>query len=447
VLTASAASAQTSVTLFNSGRVLVRRTVPMNVSAGTSTATIPIGAFTPSTFATLDAGVRLIGVSTSDMVSEEGLLRRNVGRTFAIDTGASGSRQARLAGLDPERWEWLDRPGIHFGRPGRISWPKELVPAQVTADVTVTSDRARQALRVMYETEGSAWSASYQLFLGSAGHFDGVATVRNGTLDLSDAEVQLMSGDIGNATPADALNFKAGFAASAPMARVASAAYPDGAASQQALGESHLYTLPGRSTFVPGATFTVSLFDPAPARADRRYVMSGALPFYGGFSQAPDEQSVPVSVAYHLDRKLGTTLGDLPLPAGYVGVFDIDRSGRAQLVGQGSIGHTAPGDELFVGAGTAFDVTARRVQTEYSVARLGTTAPIRTAATSGYRVTLHNAKDSAVVVDVREDRGGEWSILDSSLPAVRKSSTRTVFNVPVPARDSAVLTYRVRAVW
>jgi hypothetical protein len=154
-------------------------------------------------------------------------------------------------------------------------------------------------------------------------------------------------------------------------------------------------------------------------------------------------------VAYHLDRKLGTPLGDAPLPAGSIEVYDLDRGGRMQLVGRGSIGHTAPGAELFVDAGTSFDVTGVRTQTEYATSRTTATAglPSRTTATSSYRVVLHNAKDSAVTVEVREDHAGEWSVLESSLPAVKKSATRTVFNVPVPARDSAIVTYRVRVVW
>ena len=66
---------------------------------------------------------------------------------------------------------------------------------------------------------------------------------------------------------------------------------------------------------------------------------------------------------------------------------------------------------------------------------------------ASYRVTLQNAKDSAVMVEVREDRGGEWSVVESSVPAEKRSSTRTVFPVTVPAKGTATLTYRVRVVW
>jgi hypothetical protein len=58
-----------------------------------------------------------------------------------------------------------------------------------------------------------------------------------------------------------------------------------------------------------------------------------------------------------------------------------------------------------------------------------------------------NARDSVVTVDVLEERGGEWRVLQSSVPADRLSSTRTRFRIRVPARGEAVLTYRIEARW
>jgi hypothetical protein len=62
-------------------------------------------------------------------------------------------------------------------------------------------------------------------------------------------------------------------------------------------------------------------------------------------------------------------------------------------------------------------------------------------------VTLANATDSAATIDVYEERGGEWSVLQSSIPADRVSSTRVRFHVLVPAKGESILTYRVRASW
>src|SRR5690606_42139693 len=135
------------------------------------------------------------------------------------------------------------------------------------------------------------------------------------------------------------------------------------------------------------------------------------IPYYGGIGQMPDEIEVPVEVSYSFDRKLGTAFGDVPLPAGSVGVYDRDASGRVQLVGAGYIGHTSAGEPVEVSTGTAFDVTARRTQTSYVTSVAGT--PRRTTAQVGYRVVVRNAKDEPVHGAVREDRSGSWLVINT----------------------------------
>ena len=90
-------------------------------------------------------------------------------------------------------------------------------------------------------------------------------------------------------------------------------------------------------------------------------------------------------------------------------LYDNDNAGRVQLIGQGAIGHTPAGKELTVETGSAFDVTARRVQTEFSTTR-ATVAPFSTVALVSYRVTLQNAKDSAV--SSRRARRSQWRVVD-----------------------------------
>ena len=240
-----APTAATSVTLFNSGRVLVRRTLPIALPAGATTQTLALGEFNPVTFTVLDAGVQLISAKTDQTLSEETLLRRYVGRTLDIDTGTSrlGVRRATLLAMDPERWEWVDRPGVLFGRPGRIVWPKELVPTVKLADVAVQSDRARQSIKVMYETTGSSWAASYRLFLGAQGRLEGAALLGAGTLLLPDAEVQLLSGDIGQGQPPQLsggrVDQNATYMDGVPMAKSFAMAAPQ-PMSAEAAGEGHL---------------------------------------------------------------------------------------------------------------------------------------------------------------------------------------------------------------
>jgi hypothetical protein len=439
-----AAQQSPSVTLFNSGRTLVRRPVAVQLPSGTSTHQVGLGTFDPSSFAILEPGVSLVRLAYDGEFNEQSLLRRNVGREFTfIPEGDKPIVRARLIAVDPERWEIMSSAGtavagVTFTRPGRLLWDPALVPAAPVADLTVTSDRARQAIHVMYEAPGGAWQAGYRLFLGRNARFEGVATIAAGTLNLADAEVQLLAGDIGQKVQPPMPR------AQMAMAREAGG-YADGVPVSESIGEVKLYTLPGRVTFVPGAMLALPLFTPASVAPQLKLSVGGSLPYYGGFAQEPDEREVPVEVSYRFEREQGTVFGDLPLPAGGVGVYDTDASGRVQLVGQGGIGHTGGGEMFEVSTGTAFDVTARRTQTEYTTTRLAN--PARTVANVAYSVTITNAKDSAVTVEVREDRAGEWSVVSSSVPSVRRSSSRVVFPVSVPAKGSATLTYRLRVTW
>jgi hypothetical protein len=110
--------------------------------------------------------------------------------------------------------------------------------------------------------------------------------------------------------------------------------------------------------------------------------------------------------------------------------------------------HTPAGNDLKLDAGTAFDITAKRLQMNYATRRDSTRSRgVYTMATADYRVTLKNATDSAVVVDVQEERAGEWSVVTSSVPAEKISSSTTRFRVKVPGRGEAAVTYRIRVIW
>jgi hypothetical protein len=297
---------------------------------------------------------------------------------------------------------------------------------------------------VGYFSEGAQWQASYQVMLGNSGQasVSGSAVISSGSFRAEDAEVQLLAGTVNRAQPA-----------MPPMAKslaMAAERRVEGNfvnASEQKVGEFHLYSLPGRSSILPGRTTTVALFDPATAKYERSYVVRGQIPYWGGLYQQGDEQDAPVEVSYVIQRPRKTDLGDRPLPGGTVRLFQPDSGGRQQLIGEASIEHTPAGEELRLYAGNAFDLTAKRVQATFVTHRDSLPRGWQTSATADYKVTLTNASDSSAVIDVLEERGGEWSVLSSTVAATKLSSTRTRFRVPVPARGTAVLKYRVKVIW
>jgi hypothetical protein len=441
---ASVLHAQTSLTIYNDGRVLVRRSLQMAVPQGTSTQRLTLGALDPATLFSLDSTVNIERVSYDGAVDEASVLRRSVGKRLVFRlSDPRDTISALVLGVDPLRLQ-LPEGRISFTPPGLALYPSDLVVVEPTAVVGVKSSKGQGQLRVGYFTTGASWQASYQVVLGRAdARVTGMAVLPSESLRVENAEIHLLAGSVSRAQqapgPPRPLMAKRMAAAEMAMSDVA---------TEQKVGEFHLYSLAGRSTLLPGLTTSVALFEPAQVKYERNYVVHGDVPYWGFLPQMGEETEPPVEVIYTLKRPRRTDFGDRPLPGGVARLYLPDSSGGLQLVGEASLDHTPAGSDMKLNAGTAFDITAKRLQMHYVTRRDSTRARgVHTVATADYRVTLKNATDSAVSVDVEEERAGEWSVVSSSVPVEKVSSTISRFRVRVPARGEAVLTYRIRVIW
>jgi len=438
VATALPLSAQTGLTIYNSGRVLVRRTLPIAVPKGASEPRVTLGTLDPATIFPLDPAVSLLGATYDGGSDGASTLRRAVGRDilFMRGAGAGDTVRATLLAVDPERYRYADGT-IGFQAPGMPRFPADAVIVEPTLTLSLTSAKSLPSLGLAYFTSGASWQASYQVILdGKEARVSGNAVLESSTIGVADAELQLLAGDVGSAPQSQAL------ARRAPA--MAAVSYEGAAAKEEQVGDSHLYTVPGRVTIRPGETSLVALFDPTSAPVAKRLVVRSGLPYWGGLPQYGDEQEAPVQVTYVVTRALKTPFGDTPVPGGVARIYQKDAGGRLQLIGESALGHTAAGQPLELDAGTAFDLTAKRTQTTYAITR---DKNGKSTATADYRVTVANAADSSATVDVYEERGGDWAVVTSSVPADRVSSTRVRFRVAVPASGETAITYQVRASW
>lgn len=433
---AFAQGAATSLTIYNDGRVLMRRTFPVEVSSGESTVNLGPGRVDPGTLFSLDPDVVIIGTDYEELSSAEIAVRRAIGHELRFGM-KEDTITATVLGVDPLRLR-LEDGSVIFSSPGTPLFPADLVGEGPLLVLNLRSDESRSTLPLGYFTSGASWQASYEVILADDdARVQGSAVIPSEGLNVEDAEIQLLAGAVSRAGK--------GSGPPRPMrVEYAEAAAQDMATEQRA-GEFHLYTIPGTLTLRPGQTTTAALFAPARVPYEKRYVVRGVLPRYGMVQQwGEEEQEVPVEVTYTLEREQEGEFGKIPLPGGVARLYQADAQGRLQLVGESDLNHTAAGQEVRLDAGNAFDITARRVETSYELVRPSRT---QTQVTAGYRVTVANATDSAVEVDVLEQRFGDWTVLESSVPAEKVSSTTTRFTVSVPAEGETVLTYRIRATW
>jgi hypothetical protein len=436
-------AAQTSITIYNDGRVLVRRELSVAVPKGGSSHKIALGPLDPASLIPLDSGVAITRLTYDGATDEGSVLRRSVGRRVVFRLPESkDTLSALVLGVDPLRLQLPDGR-VAFQPPGAALYPADVVVADPAASLDLWSSRGQERLRLGYFTGGATWQASYQVMLGGrTARVAGMAVLESQGLRADNADIQLLAGSVGRADKQPG--------PPRPLERrlEAVAAFADAVPVEQRVGEFHLYTLPGKSTLLPGLTTSVALFEPVQVAYERNYVVRGLVPYWGFLPQQGEETEAPVEVSYTLKRPHQSEFGDRPLPGGVARIYQPDSAGRAQLVGEAALDHTPAGRDLRLDAGIAFDLTARRVQTGYVTRRDSTKAHgVRTIATADYRVTVRNATDSVATVDVIEERAGEWAVLSSSVPAEKLSSTRTRFRVKVPARGEAAVTYRLRIVW
>jgi len=432
----------TSLTIYSDGRVFARRILSVALPKGESTQRVQPGALDPGSLLALDSGVMILDARYDSVSSEQTAMRRSIGRKFTFQSQSYPPIPitATLVAVEPERWR-LEDGTVFFQRPGLIRWPDDLVLFEPSLELRLRAAQTRPALALGFFTAGAFWRASYQVLLGGgAARVRGVAVVTSQTLRADSAEIQLLAGTI-TRPPGLALGE---VMVSAAGARKAMA--PSPMATEERVEESHVYTLAGRWSLRAGSTSLLPLFDEASSAVVREYVIRRE-PVFGIYQEGEDAEQLPVQVVYTLARPRKTAFGDRPLPGGTGRLFRADSEGRLQLVGEATLDHTPAGKELVLRAGNAFDFTGRRRQTDFVTARDSSAAGVRIRAEATYEVTVTNATDSAATVTVKEERAGEWTVLSSSLPAEKVSSTVTRFRVAVPARGQAALTYRIRAAW
>lgn len=446
-LMATPVQAQTSLSIYSDGRVVVRKTIPQKLQRGTNIFSLALPGLDPATLFSPDSNVAVTSAVLKPATDLESALRASLGRTLSFVQGKGDTVQATILSVNPPQTK-LSNGMVMFSLPGGTPlFPAEasLVRSKAEAVVTLDAARARDVTELAYLSQGVTWEAVYQAVLGGSGAalVTGAAIINSSSIKADSASVQLVAGSINRARVAK--EAPAPFAAGRMAVEAVNVTVAD--VSEEAVGEAHVYDLPGPVSFDIGSPLMTALFPRARAEYGQEFVVPGVLPWRGYFGAVgQDPNAVPVQVWYTFKRAHGTSFGDRPLPGGTLELFQRDSSGRVQLVGEASFSHTPAGKDLRVQSGNAFDVTAERIQTDYRQANVPNASGRGThnRATASYKVTLTNAKNEAVTVDVRENHWGNWLIIDSSVPAEKLSSTEQRFRVSVPANGTATLTYTVQ---
>ena len=387
-----------------------------------------------------------------DLLTPQKLLDKYVGEKVTVvrsvpNAEGAGAKEVReeatvLATNGGTVLQFADR--IETSAPGRIIFPK--VPGNLRARPTLVIslnsgvDKAQQ-LELSYLTGGLSWRADYVANLAADEKtldLSGWVTLTNQSgAAYPNAKLQLVAGDVNRAREP-----RRDMVAGAVMSEMRmKAAAPKMA--EESLFEYHLYTLDRPTTLAVNQTKQVALLSASAVPVRKEYLLQGQNHYYSGsYGDLGEKQKVGVFVEF--DNRESSRLG-MPLPKGVIRVYKRDSEGHAQFVGEDNVDHTPKNELVRLKLGDAFDVTARRKQTDFK--SLGRQGKFGYVYESAFEVELKNAKKEAVTVSLLEPMPGDWEVLQSSHPYTKEASGAARFKVAVPAEGSAVLMYRVRVKW
>ncbi len=436
------------ITIYNSNFALVRETRLVQLPAGTvhlGFEDVPTSIEPSTVYLGAARGVEILDQSYEyDLLNPKRLLEKYVGKRITLifrerQGGNTHYRREQALLLSTNGPVWKIGGDIVTGiQPDGYSFPA--LPGQLFSEPTLiwtlrNAHAGERPLHVSYLADHLNWHADYVLDLtreGGKGSLEGWVTLENNSgTSFRNARLSLVAGQV----------HRAGRQGPRPLVVMARAqAATVGGAEQQftqaPIGEYHLYRLNRRVDLQNNESKQISLLSAASVPVKHSYVVEGSgrifrtrLP-----EGAPAPEAVRVFLSFRNDAAAG--LGK-PLPAGIVRVYQPDNQGNLILLGEDQVQHTPKNETVRLDVGNAFDIAARRTQTDFR--RIS-----NRVYESAFAITLSNHKDKPVTVQVREPVGGSWEVLQSSVPARKLNAFTIEFDVPVPAGGTAKLTYRVR---
>jgi len=403
------------LTIYTQGLACVTETRSVTVAAGTSTVDLPMPAqLVPES---MSIGVDATILWQAYHYTPAGnLLASSIGQKIQVITADAAYRGVLLASDSNGITLKEDSGTIRQVRnPEAISFLDDQPAISPVLEVSLSrKDGGKLPVSLSYLTGGVSWSADYVGMLSAdettLALQANVSLSNKSGADFKDAAITLVAGAV-NVVPKTTEASRA-----APMALVADQAF----SAQQAF-EYHSYTLTSSLDLPNGASLIVPYTAGTGIPVTKHYTYDGA-------------QAQGVAVSLSFENKEADGLG-IPLPAGTVRVFQLGTNGTLFL-GEDTIGHTPVDGEVTLGIGSAFDLTGTR--TQVSREKVSSTVYRET-----YKITLKNAKDAAVSIDVLEHPNGTWKVLSSTQPYTQVDANTIRFTLEVPAHGEKDVTYTV----
>jgi hypothetical protein len=249
-----------------------------------------------------------------------------------------------------------------------------------------------------------------------------------------EAKLKLLAGDVQRAQP----KFQA--PAGRGGARLEAMAADTGF-KEEAFFEYHLYTLQRPATIRNREIKQLSLLEGKGVKVVKKLVIDAMRDFgiyYPNEGEIGTGNIKPVVRIEFVNSK-ENDLG-IPLPKGKIKVYQRDKSGSVQMLGEDEIDHTPKDEKLSLVVGKSFDVVASRKRLNYK--RINDRAFEQT-----FEIEVRNRKETPETVYLLERHYGDWRITSKSMEFEKMDAMTMQFVVHLKAGETQKVTYTVRTQW
>ncbi|HMS55007.1 MAG TPA: hypothetical protein PKA27_06365 [Fimbriimonadaceae bacterium] len=463
--TVLAQSMGTEVTIYNQGFALVKEVRQLDLRSGRQNVAIEnvAAAIEPTS-----VGIKSLGAADAfevyeqnyvfDLINPIGILNKAVGSIVRFHRTLPNGTKEVLIGKLMSAPTGVNNSPLGTSYPGMVIQSTdgrvildpvgevevESIPQGMISKPTLIWDlhanKAGQTpVELSYLTQQMSWNANYVLTLDEAqkSNLKGWVTLTNNSGEAyTDAKLKLLAGDVQRAQRPTG-GFGGGGRAGAEMMKA------DNRFVEESLFEYHLYTLQRPATMKNKETKQISLLE-SPQLTTTKKLVVDSLRDYGVYY--PNETEVgtgmikPIVLVEFMNTK-ANGLG-IPLPAGAVKVYQRDKSGSVQMLGEDSIQHTPREEKISLFVGRSFDVVASRKRVSFNWV-----GGSRTSTDEVFEIEVRNRKEVPETVHVMERRYAEWEILEKSMDFEKLDSNTMQFVVRLNPNEVKTIRYRVRTHW
>lgn len=301
-----------------------------------------------------------------------------------------------------------------------------------------------------YQTKEITWWADYNAIFEESGDpnsgmlaLSSWVTVMNKTgMNFDNAELKLVAGDVNTAQAPQP---------SRPNLMMGAKVGYNGPESftEKSFFEYHLYKLNEKINLLNNTAQQIK-FLPKISKipVEKLYIYdSNPGMLYTGYNNTERyvNNNTPAKIDVYLKWKNSNKVGlGIPLPAGRIRISAVDASSKTpEFIGEDVIDHTAQNEDIQIKVGSAFDVSAEKKQTDFS---LDTN---RHVMEESFEIELKNHKNHDIKVFVQENfyRTGNWVVIKNSSAFEKINSNTVKFPIIIKAGSNTKVQYTVRYTW